>query len=373
MNSLNLGFDAKRAFHNTTGLGVYSRVLLRHLSRDFPQHRYHLFSPSGGSPELGEALYQAPFIPHLFAGPRLMSGYWRSFRIGKQARSAHIDLYHGLSHELPVGLDKRGIRSVVSIHDLIFERFPDHYPWLDRLIYRQKIRYSCQHASRVVAISEASKQDLIDIYQVEPSRIEVVYQTCDEIFWESVEREKPFAPLPNLRLPSEYLLTVGAGKRKNLLSILKAMQMIQSPPLLVVGQAPPSRLILEMVSQKPLKDRVIFLRKIKTAQLPALYRNASLFVFPSLFEGFGIPVLEALVSGTPVITSRLSPLTEVGGPKTRYVDPLHPAELAQAMEELLHDSDRQEEMKQAGRSYAQLFAPHHLSRQWMRLYESVLE
>ena len=243
---------------------------------------------------------------------------------------------------------------------------------MDRRVYRRKIQHSCQVADRIVAISQASKQDLIDLYQIEPEKIAVIYQTCDDLFWNGSSPQEERQRASKRQLPSEYILTVGAGRRKNLLSILKALRMIQSPPLVVVGHTPPTQVVLDTISTHKLTDRVIFLQDVSAGELPFLYQQASLFLFPSLYEGFGIPVLEALLSGTPVITSGESALPEAGGPKTRYVDPIFPDEMAQAIEEILHDSTQRKNMIQAGYAYAELFNPKRISQQWMDLYQSIL-
>lgn len=371
---MRIGFDAKRVFHNHTGLGVYGRVLLKHLSRDLNQHAYHLFSPRLSTHSISQPFLTSPFQTHSYGGPRILGSAWRRYGIGKQASHAKIDLYHGLSHELPTGLSKRRIRSVVSIHDLIFERFPAHYPWLDRFFYRQKVKHSCRVADRIVAISEATKRDLIELYGIDSEKITVIYQTCDDLFWKAERENKVQALLPEWNLPSEYLLMVGTGPRKNVKVVLEAMRIHETPSLVVVGR-PSAQMdgLVSLLTRMGLDKQFFFLPNVATKDLPRLYQHASLLLFPSVYEGFGIPILEALLCGTPVIAANNSALPEAGGPHSQYFSADHPEELASTIQRVLTDSQLRKAMITAGHQYAQQFSPHILSQQWQEVYQTTVD
>ncbi|NJL74351.1 MAG: glycosyltransferase family 4 protein [Saprospiraceae bacterium] len=151
-----------------------------------------------------------------------------------------IGLYHGLSHELPIGIHKTGIKSVVTMHDLIYKRHPEYFPFLDRQIYDWKFRYACHHADKIVAVSQATKDDIVTFFQIDPQRIEVIYQTCNERFKRFLAQEDCDAVIQEHQLPSEFMLYVGAIiPRKNLETIIRAMAILPNSvkiPLVVVGQ-----------------------------------------------------------------------------------------------------------------------------------------
>jgi len=183
---MHVGFDAKRAFHNQTGLGNYSRDVLRLLVRHRPGHRYTAYTPPAEGLELGPGItVRGPDRPL----GRLAPSLWRVAGLAAQARREGVDLFHGLSNELPLGIERTGLRSVVTIHDLIFERFPELYPPVDRRIYRWKFRSATRRADRIIAISRQTRDDLVDLFGVDPARIRVVYQGCHPAFQARVEPE----------------------------------------------------------------------------------------------------------------------------------------------------------------------------------------
>ncbi len=187
---MNIGFDAKRAFHNSTGLGHYSRTLIRSLADCYPEHQYYLFNPKPSSlfsfPEKNiQEVRPASFINNIF------SSVWRSSWVKNDLKKYKIDIYHGLSHEIPVGIQKTGIKSVVTIHDLIHERHPEQYNAIDVKIYNKKFRYACANADKIIAISEQTKKDIIEFYKTPEEKITVCYQSCNPAFSTAVsETEK---------------------------------------------------------------------------------------------------------------------------------------------------------------------------------------
>ena len=156
---MNIGFDAKRAFHNSTGLGQYSRTLIRLLAQYYPHHQYYLFNPKKSLAYSldGDNIHE--ILPTSFPDTLLRSA-WRSSWVKDDLQRLHIDVYHGLSHEIPLGVKKTGIKTVVTIHDLMPERYPGHYNPIDVKIYRKKFLYACRQSDRVVAISEQTRQDI---------------------------------------------------------------------------------------------------------------------------------------------------------------------------------------------------------------------
>jgi len=382
---MNIGFDAKRAYHNGTGLGHYSRTLVHLLSDFYPQHQYYLFNPkSSNSFEVkGKNIHEV--LPAGFLN-RIFNAAWRSSWVKKDLKKLKIDLYHGLSHEIPVGINKTGIKSVVTIHDLIHERHPEQYNPIDVKIYSKKFRYACSHADKVIAISEQTKKDIILFYKIPEEKIVVCYQSCNPAFALQVSDDEKKRIREKYNLPSEFFLYVGSIiERKNLLNICKAVFLIRNElniPLVVIGDGGKyKQQIKDYIKQNKLEQRVIFLSENPAAKssgdfqsakdFPAIYQSATAMIYPSFFEGFGIPVLEALWSKLPVITSNISCLPEAGGDAVYYVDPASADEIALGMKNISSDKTLASSMVEKGRRHAQKFTPQKSAESVMNVYKSI--
>lgn len=371
---MNIGFDGKRAANNFTGLGNYSRSLIAHLAKYFPQNQYLVYSPKIKNKPQIKAFLETKGIQLKL--PEIKGLFWRSLGIKIQLLKDQVDLYHGLSHELPIGIHKTGIRSVVTIHDLIFIRFPENYGFIDRSIYRFKTRYACKHADCIIAISEQTKQDIIHFFKINPDKIEVVYQSCDDSFKQQANEEIKSLIKEQYKLPEQYILNVGTIEtRKNLLSLIRAMSYIDNKcKLVVVGKKTAYfKLVEKEIESLGLQERVIFLKDIPFTDLPVIYQLASLFAYPSVYEGFGIPIIEALYSNIPVVAATGSCLEEAGGTDSLYVHPNDHRALSRAINTILNDSSLQTQMKEKGLIYAQKFDNENISRQMMQLYHKTLD
>ncbi|WP_353481609.1 glycosyltransferase family 1 protein [Haliscomenobacter sp.] len=372
---LRFGYDAKRLFNNFTGLGNYSRTLLKNLSNYYPNHAYFLFSPKiERKPET--KLFTSSVSFSLHNPNRYQRPLWRSYGIRYALKRHKIQLYHGLSNELPIGLPSAGIKSVVTIHDLVFKHRPDYYPLIDRTVYDLKFRYACQKADAIVAISESTKKDIINFYQIPAEKIQVIYQSCDERFMQEKSAKLIDQILAKYQLPSEFMLYVGTiTERKNLLGIVQAMAMLPPSlriPLVVIGKGKEYKAqVVQFLQQEGLSKLVIF-TQVDNDDLPAIFQKASIFLYPSRLEGFGIPVIEALFSGTPVISSRVSSLPEAAGPASWLVDPEEPAQITGGIERILEDASFRKNMIDSGFQYAQSFKGEMVTEEMMDLYERIL-
>ncbi len=384
---MTFGFDAKRYFHNPTGLGNYSRTLVNALARMYPEHRYLLFNPKPATRfALPEKLPMAERLPAQRIH-QMFPSVWRSNWITADLRQQGVELYHGLSHELPVGIGETGIRSVVTVHDLIFERYPHQYSAFDVYMHRRKVQYACKHANRVIAISKQTADDLIARYQVPAAKIDVCYQSCDPAFAEQQPEARKATVRKAYNLPEEFFLYVGSIiERKNLLTICRAMQLAGAAlqaPLVVVGTGKRHKQqVVTFLQQHGLANRVLFLAErqpidatadIKsTANLAALYQMAQALIYPSFFEGFGIPVLEALWSKVPVITSNVSCMPETGGDGVYYVDPANAGELASAMIAVQNNPALCSELVEKGWRHAQQFSVDACAASVMAVYQNLI-
>lgn len=374
---LKIAYEAKRITHNATGLGNYGRTIVEMLARLAPQNRYLLYTPDPGRDELRRRLPDLPQIEiRLPRTPKhgLMKAWWRSVGMCREL-PADVSLFHGLGAELPWGLRKRGIPSVVTIHDLIFLRFPAYYKWIDRKIYAWKYRSACRRADRVIAISEATKRDVVDFFGIAPEKIDVVYQGCDERFKREIPEEILQAVREKYGLPERYVLSVGSiEERKNLLLLLQAVARMAEPVHVVaVGKRTPYTARVERyAAEHGLADRLHLYHDVRFADLPAFYRMADAFVYPSRFEGFGIPMIEAAVCGVPTVGATGSCLEEAGGPAAVYVDPDDPQALADRLAEILADESLRRRMAEGGRAYAARFEPEKLTADLLAVYEKTI-
>lgn len=382
---MNIGFDAKRAFHNGTGLGHYSRTLLHSLDEYFPEHQYFLFNPKASSSFTVKGKNLHEILPEGFFS-RLFSSAWRSSWVKKDLKQLKIDLYHGLSHEIPVGIQHTGIKSVVTIHDLIHERYPEQYNPLDVKIYSKKFRYACKHADKIIAISEQTKKDIIEFYKTPEEKITVCYQSCNPAFGSTVSQTEKESIRTKYNLPEQFFLSVGSIiERKNLLNICKALFLLRDElpvPLVVIGDGGKyKQQVKDFIRQHKLEERIIFLSDneiakqdaaFKTAaDFSAIYQLATAMIYPSFFEGFGIPVLEALWGRVPVITSNTSCLPEAGGNAAYYVNPQNAEEIAEGMKTIFNNKTIAASMVEKGWQHAQRFSPRECAASVMNVYQSL--
>lgn len=371
--TLNIGFDAKRALLNRSGLGNYSRDIIRNLHKFFPQHNYCLFS-TGFSPELLEEKYRKNlFLPKGWG--KFLKPVWRSYAITKLLNKNDIDVYHGLSNELPFNISKFKKAKVVSIHDLIFLKLPELYKPLDRFFYEKKTRYACLHADKIIAISHQTKNDIIDFYNIDEKRISVLYQSCNPIFYKKVSVEEKESVRQKYGLPKEFLLNVGTIEaRKNVLSVVKAMQIAQTTiPLVIIGKSTPYLSeVNSFAAHHKMEGKIFALHNVPNEDLPALYQSSSMFIYPSLYEGFGIPILEAFNSGIPVITTNYGSTAEVSGDASLLIEPTNTEALAEAIEKLLTDKEMAEKYVEKGLQRALKFRQEVVSKELFDLYQSLL-
>lgn len=384
---MQIAFDAKRAVQNKTGLGNYSRYLIEILSRYYPDNRYLLYAP-----KKRENLQLATLLEHNQGRIEMIypSGVWRKFPSLWRTwgipfdlkTSDSVSIFHGLSNELPLNIKKAGnVKSVVTLHDIIFRRMPDCYHAADRLIYNYKYRKSCELADMVIAVSECTKRDAIELWNIPEEKIKVVYQGCDESFKQICPETKKQEVQERYHLPEHYILSVGSiERRKNALEIVKAFQRLsvekaeslQGFSVVLVGrQTEYTEEIRAFVREYHLEHQVHILSNVSFFDLPAVYQMADVFVYPSRYEGFGIPILEALNSGVPVIAATGSCLEEAGGPDSVYVSPDNPQYMADALLRVLTDGSLRHSMIEKGRIYAKRFSEEKQATQLMEIYQAL--
>ena len=376
---MNIGFEAKRVAQNAAGLGNYARTLIGNLARFAPESRYFLYSPVPFDPALAE-INQLPQVALRGPAtkPNLLVQHWlRYYGVRTTLRADRIDLYHGLSGVLPRRL---GCPAVVTIHDLIYLRHPEFYGAFDRWTYHRANRRAAENAEIIFAVSHATKEDICTFLGVPAEKIIVTYQSCRPEFdrerISEADRERVRAAHG---LPARFVLNLGTLEpRKNAANLVRGFALaagrLPEHHLVLVGrQTRYGATVRRLVGEAGLSARVHFLDFVPGADLPALYSLAELFAYPSLSEGFGIPVLEAMRCGTPALTSNRSSLREVGGEEASLlVDPLEPEAIGEGLAAILTDRAHYERLQANLPAQAAKFSAEAVTARVLAAYRSLL-
>ena len=354
-------------------MGNYGRTLVNDIvAVNHDSWKFRLYAPDPGRSDLREKVLPSPRVS--FSYPQVNFGFQRSlWRIGqgivRDMQRDGVQLFHGLTGELPRGLKASGIKGVVTIHDLIFLRHPEYYHWLDAKLYAWKFRYTCREAERIIAISERTKQDVMELGGVPKEKIQVVYQSCAPRFAQQSKEEDVRRVKQKFGLPQRFLLSVGTiEERKNLLLAIRALAGLPSDiHLVAVGRQ------TGYVRQFPQSDRVHLLSGVTDEELRALYQLAEVFVYPSRYEGFGIPIIEAIHSGLPVVACTGSCLEEAGGPDSLYTDPDAVDDFSHAVRQVLAGAEGRKERIRRCQEYVRRFEGQDVAGQVMRIYQDLLD
>ena len=371
--------DARYIARRQSGVGAYAQRLIAGLATIDQENRYTCLVAADGP---GLPVHQAnvaaaptyvSFEDHL-RGDLWLLGYL-PFRL----RALRTDVYHGPAVFLPHV--KLGYGTVVTIHDLVSFLFPETVPRKYSLYMRLMTRLAARSSDRIIAVSHATKADLVQILRVPPTKIVVIH--------EAVGPEFSRPPLPGAvdgvaeryGLRSPYCLFVGnLEPRKNLPGLIRAFAQVRrrlatttrAPQLVLAGtRAWLHTGIFRAVEEHGLGDAVVFTDYVPLADLPALYAGATCFVFPSLYEGFGLPVLEAMAAGAPVVAARAGSIPEVAGDAAVLVDASTPSELVTAIETVLTDATFREGLIARGRARAAMFEWNTVARETRAVYDTV--
>ena len=372
-----IGFDAKRIVRNATGLGSYGRTLVNDLAR-LDDMELRLYAPDEGRIELRSQVLRREGVSFCF--PRrhktaIGKALWRSKGMVRQLVADGVQVYHGLSGELPKGISRAGIPSVVTIHDLIFMRHPEYYSKVDAGIYRKKFFQALREADRIVAISECTRRDICELGRIDKSRVDLIYQSCAPRFSGVPEPKALWQVRDRYDLPDRYVLSVGTiEERKNALLAVEALHYLPDDvSLVLVGRATDySERVQQYIDRERLYSRVVMLHDVGNDDMPALYAMADVFVYPSRYEGFGIPVIEAIRMGLPVVACTGSCLEEAGGPDCLYVSPDDAPAMAAAIAKVLHGAPGRQRRIELSQQYVARFANTGAAQRFADLYRELL-
>jgi len=322
---MKIGFDAKRYFKNSSGLGNYARWLVNGLAQR-QKFEYHLYQPK----EVSQKIELPTHYPEGIG--KAIPSLWRSKFVCSRLETDGINIFHGLSNEIPFGIHKTDIKTIVTIHDLINKRYPENYSTIDRVIYNKKLYYAQKHAVKIITPSEQTKEDIMNYYGTAANKIAVIPLSLTSVRYSDALSD----------VSGAYILCVsGFSKRKNIPRLIEAFNAIKDSEikLVLAGHSGDSlKEVQRLAAQNP---NIIIKLDVEDSELQALYQNALFCVYPSVFEGFGIPILEAFSYGKTVATSNISSMPEVGGDAAYYFDPADSSDIEQALRYLLNSSNRE--------------------------------
>ena len=368
---MRIAIDARKL--HDFGIGTYLRNLVRGLAKIDQQTEYVLLC----RPDDKETV--TSLGPNFRAVPETAAHYSiaEQLSIPLDVRRAHVDLFHAPHYVLPVLTPGR---TVVTIHDCIHLMFPEYLKHTLGYAYaRASMGAAARKADRIFTVSEQSKRDILRFFHVRPEKIVVTPNAIDDRFGIEPTEEEIRQTRERYQLSHPYILYVGNIKpHKNLERLIEAFHYVRSQgrselELLIIGdEIGKLQALRRAVHRYNLHRYVRFHGFVADRTLAVLYRLASVFVFPSLYEGFGLPPLEAMASGTPVVTSNVSSLPEVVGDAAVLVDPYDPQAIADGILQVLHSSHLRAELKQRGFARVQAFSWDRSVRRVREVYEEVV-
>jgi glycosyltransferase involved in cell wall biosynthesis len=373
-----IGFDARSANSENSEIGCYGRFIIKALAEACPENAYfRMYTPKHQPQREYDALDSLPNVESMEPDGaiwRKLSLLWQMFRMSKDAKRGDVELYHGLEGRLPYGLRRRGIRSVVSVHNLISLRFTKYYNIFERVIEYIRLSSACHRADRIIAASEATRRDIAHLLGVSHEKIDVVYEGCNPLYSREISDEEVAAMRKKYDLPERYILNIGdMVERKNFGLIVEAMaELPDDINLVVVGeQTSYTKRVKRRLKVLGFENRVHFRRNVATQDRAALYKGADIFINPSRFEGFSVEILEALSVGVPVIATRGSSLEEAGGKHSIYVSDRDCGELVEAIERLSSDEQLREKMIEEGKHHVTHFRSEVAAYNIMKCYRRI--
>ena len=373
-----IGFDARSANSENSEIGCYGRFIIKALAEACPENAYfRMYTPKHQPQREYDALDSLPNVESMEPDGaiwRKLSLLWQMFRMSKDAKRGDVELYHGLEGRLPYGLRRRGIRSVVSVHNLISLRFTKYYNIFERVIEYIRLSSACHRADRIIAASEATRRDIAHLLGVSHEKIDVVYEGCNPLYSREISDEEVAAVRKMYDLPERYILNIGdMVERKNFGLIVEAMaELPDDINLVVVGeQTSYTKRVKRRLKVLGFENRVHFRRNVATQDRAALYKGADILINPSRFEGFSVEILEALSVGVPVIATRGSSLEEAGGKHSIYVSDRDCGELVEAIERLSSDEQLREKMIEEGKHHVTHFRSEVAAYNIMKCYRRI--
>lgn len=371
-----IGIDARMfGTAQAAGIGQYTEELVRHLVKHDTKNQYHLFlSPVNMS---GFPIYS----PNLSKSsvPFRHYTYQEQFFYPNILKQADIDMVHYTNFNSPIFF--KSIPSIVTIHDLTLWFFSgrQHKGWLKKWLYRLVIKRTCQNAKQIIAITKKTKEDIVKLLNVSPEKITVIYEAASKNYKPIKDTSRIDSLKHKFDISKPYLIYVGQWREhKNVVRLIRAFGLFRRRhgldyQLVLVGKIDSKYLrVAETIKELGLKDNVVLTGYVPDSDLPYLYNGAEFFTFPSLYEGFGLPPLEAMACGTPVVSSNASCMPEVLGDAAQYFDPLDVESMAKTMAEVAKSYSLKRRMRLQGLKQAQRYSFDKTAKATLRIYKKVL-
>lgn len=367
-----IGIDARKI--QDFGIGTYVRNLVRALAAIDAENQYVLLTKPADKDSLRDlpANFQvATETSPVYSVRELVSLSWQLYR-------RKLDLYHSTHYVLPAWVQSK---VVVTIHDIIHLLYPEFLPSNLAFLYAQRmIRRSLTRGDRILAVSHNTRSDLMHHFDVDGRKIQVVHNGVEDVFRKPLPSEVLDRWLRDLGISPPYLLFVGNPKpHKNLDNVVKAYARARrlaqfDAPLICVGHRDGSEFkIRQRAEYLGVGDRVRLLGHVAQEALPAIYQGATLFLYPTLYEGFGLPVIEAMASGVAVITSNTSALKEIAEGYAHLVDPLDIDGMAKAIARCMGDPEHRASLAKLGLRRSEDFRWDRAAKRTLEIYLDVIE
>ena len=366
---MRIGFDGTPLQHTRSGIGIYVEQLLAHLPLAHPEWEYLLYT-------------NKPYSANGLAPVRPVAGYfprsrwlWMQLKLPRLIPQNEVDVCHFMNNSAPL---RCPTPYVITIHDASLFRFSQYHPRSRLLALRLLLPQVARRAQAVITVSEASRRELIDILHLVPEKVHVVHNAAGQDFKPLRDEKQRVYLQQKYHLPSRFVLFVGTIEpRKNLLRLIAAFGQTQRdhPDCHLVLVGPEGWLMNGALAKETaaadLTGKVHYLGTVPQADLPGLYSLATLFAFPSLHEGFGLPLLEAMACGTAVLTSNCSSMPEVSGSAAYLVDPNSVESIAEGLNCLLNSAARREWFVEQGLARARQFSWERTAQQTAVIYEQI--
>ncbi len=374
---MKIAIDVRTVLPNRSGVGNYVLHLIQNLRQVDPDPIYYFLAQKKNLSLLGHlAREQNPFLTLFSHENHPLSDFWEHFILPLRLKEMGIHVFHGPASLIPFRKDHCGL--VVTIHDLVAFLFPETIPLKYGAYMRYLLRQAVKKADRIIAVSNHTKQDLINILKVPLEKIVVIHEASSPVFYPQDKQEVQALLKKNYGITKKFIYHLGnIEPRKNLIVLLEAFTLVcrefgDQYQLVVSGQRGwLTGSLNRFFRNYPVRDQVFFTGYVPAEHIPLFMNGAELFVFPSLYEGFGLPVLEAMSCGTPVISSNCSSIPEIIGSAGLLVDPTKIKDLADRIIELLSNSDLRRRLSQLGIKQASRFSWIEAARQSLDVYRSV--
>jgi glycosyltransferase involved in cell wall biosynthesis len=370
---MEIGLDTVAMKSELYGIGNYINSLVISLLSGLSEDRYLLITSQSGKRHF-ERLGESVSLETCPAN-RFLRIYWEQVQLPGILKSRRLQLFHGLASVAPLLIT---CPSVLTVHDLTTLLTPDHHTVARRSYLRWMIPRACRRADAIIAVSESTRDDLVEQLEIPGEKISVVYLGVSKTFRPIKDPEELLRVRRKYNLPEKFILYVGLIEpRKNLDTLIAAYEAaedVHREVSLVLAGSLGWRYqpLLSRIRSSKVARRIFMPGYIKSEDLAAVYGASSLFVYPSLYEGFGLPILEAMACGTPVITSNISSMPEVAGEAALLIDPHSPSDLASAMRRVLAEPAVSSSLSERGKLRAQSFTWDETARKTRQVYEQLV-